>query len=66
MSFVKQTTKPAKMGRPAFDKGKARSETLRVRLTPAEKKAIEGQSDNPSEWARARLLEGLVIPGDTK
>lgn len=48
-------------GRPAFDKGKARSETLRIRLTPAEKAAIEAQSDNPSEWARQRLLEGLLV-----
>jgi hypothetical protein len=50
------------MGRPPLERGQARSETLRVRLTVAEKQAIEGQSDNPSEWARKRLLEGLVIP----
>lgn len=50
------------VGRPRFEKGKARSETLRVRLTPAEKAVIEAQSGNPSEWARNRLLEGLIVP----
>lgn len=51
--------KPVGPGRPAFAKGRARAETLRIRLTPAEKAAIEAQSENPSEWARKRLLEGI-------
>lgn len=46
-------------GRPELPKGMARSETLRIRLTPQEKAAIEAQGENPSEWARKRLLEGL-------
>ena len=44
--------------------GKARTETLRVRLTVAEKSAVEeaaAQSGNASEWARERLLAGLPV-----
>ena len=48
-----------KRGRPKLEKDDRRAETLRVRLTAAEKAAIEGQSDNPSEWARKRLLTGI-------
>lgn len=50
------------MGRPKLAMGKARKETLRIRLTPVEKAAIERQADNPSEWARKRLLEGIIPP----
>ena len=53
--------KPAKMGRPKLPKGEAKTETLRVRLTAAEKAVIEAQSKNPSEWARQRLLAGLPV-----
>jgi hypothetical protein len=53
--------KPARPGRPPLAKGAARSETIRIRLTPAEKAAIEAQGGNPSEWARKRLLTGLPI-----
>ena len=53
--------KPKGPGRPPMAKGKSRSETLRVRLTKAEKAAIETQAENPSEWARERLLTGLPI-----
>lgn len=52
--------KKPKRGRPKLAKGDRRTETLRVRLTKAEKGAIEKQSDNPSEWARERLLAGVM------
>lgn len=42
-------------------KGKARNETFRIRLTKAEKDAIEAQAQNPSEWARERLLVNLNV-----
>jgi len=51
--------KPVGPGRPAFAKGKAKSDFIIVKVTPAEKAAIEAQSDNPSEWARNRLLQGI-------
>jgi len=51
--------KKPKLGRPALPQGVARSETLRIRLTPAEKTIIEAQGANPSEWARQKLLRGL-------
>ena len=53
--------KPTGPGRPALPQGKARSQTLRIRLTEAEKAAIEAQSGNPSEWARTKLLAGLPV-----
>lgn len=53
--------KPTGPGRPALPQGKARSQTLRIRLTEAEKAAIEAQGSNPSEWAREKLLRGLPI-----
>jgi hypothetical protein len=33
--------------------------------TQAEKNVIEQQSDNPSEWARLRLLVGLALPHES-
>ncbi len=42
-------------------KGAARSETIRIRVTPAEKAAIEAQDSNPSEWVRKRLLNGISV-----
>jgi len=49
----------SKRGRPKLAKDDRRTETLRVRLTVSEKAAVEAQSDNPSEWARKRLLTGI-------
>ena len=48
-------------GRPKLAEGEARTETLRIRLTADEKAAVEAQSDNPSEWARAKLLADLPV-----
>jgi len=53
--------KPTAPGRPAMPKGTARSETIRIRVTPAEKAVIESQGANPSEWARKKLLTGLPV-----
>lgn len=52
--------KPKGPGRPKFEKGKAREETLRIRVTKEEKALIEKQSGNPSEWARTKLMTGLL------
>jgi len=51
-----------KKGRPRLSEGEARSEILRIRLTPDEKAAILAQAENCSEWVRNRLLEGLMQP----
>lgn len=65
MAKLKAKEKPVGPGRPQLPQGMARTETIRVRLTKAEKEAIEAQGENPSEWARKRLLSGLRFDGPT-
>jgi hypothetical protein len=48
------------MARPKKPEGQARTNTLRIRLTPAEREAIERAVPpglEVSSWARAMLLE---------
>jgi uncharacterized protein (DUF1778 family) len=51
--------KPKKVGRPALPKGSAKAETLRIRVTPAELRAIEGSAkakkQTVSDWIRGTL-----------
>jgi uncharacterized protein (DUF1778 family) len=51
--------KARKAGRPPLPKGEARAETLRIRVTPDELKAIElaakGKNQSASEWIRSTL-----------
>ncbi len=51
--------KPKKVGRPVLPKGNAKAVMLRVRVTPAELKAIEstakGMGKTVSEWIREKL-----------
>ena len=55
--------KAKKAGRPPLPKGNARNETLRVRVTPDELKAIEaaakGKKQSASEWIRSTLNAAL-------
>lgn len=55
--------KKKRPGRPVLPPGKARNETVRVRLTVGEleriKKAAEEKAVTVSEWSRRRLLDGL-------
>jgi len=62
VNFMKKPRREGR-GRPQLPQGMARNETLRIRLTAKEKAAIEAQSGNPSEWARHRLLAGLLANG---
>jgi hypothetical protein len=56
--FVPHKQKSAKIGRPKLPDGEAKSETLRIRITPSEYKAIGSASGAQpiSEWARTTLL----------
>ncbi|MGC1107079.1 MAG: hypothetical protein WA876_11120 [Candidatus Acidiferrales bacterium] len=51
--------KKAKAGRPKLPKGEAKAGTLRVRVTPDELRAIEGEAkankQTVSEWIRSTL-----------
>ncbi len=51
--------KARKAGRPPMPKGDAKNETLRVRVTPDELKAIESaaksKKQSASEWIRSTL-----------
>lgn len=55
--------KTRKAGRPPLPKGNAKNETLRVRVTPNELKAIEsaakGKKQSASEWIRSTLNAAL-------
>lgn len=53
--------KKSKRGAPTKHPSERRTEKLQVRLTKIEKQTIDRQSDNPSEWARGRLLDGLEV-----
>jgi hypothetical protein len=48
----------SKMGRPKLPKGEAKSETLRVRVTPSEYKSIASMAGKQgiSEWSRRVIL----------
>lgn len=56
---MSQRKKPKKAGRPPLPKGEARAETLRVRVTPEELRAIESAANRSnhsvSGWIRATL-----------
>jgi hypothetical protein len=59
------------MARPKKPEGQARSDTLRIRLTPGEREAIERAVPpglEVSSWARAKLLEltGVAAKGKRK
>jgi hypothetical protein len=49
------------MTRPKKPKADRRTDTLRIRLTPAERKALDAAADartlDTSTWARAELLQ---------
>lgn len=51
--------KPKKIGRPKLPKGVAKAETLRIRVTPEEMRAIEfsakAKEQTISEWIRSTL-----------
>ena len=55
--------KTRKAGRPPLPKGNAKNETLRVRVTPDELRAIEaaakGKKQSASEWIRSTLNAAL-------
>jgi uncharacterized protein (DUF1778 family) len=55
--------KARKAGRPPLPKGNAKNETLRVRVTPDELKAIEaaakGKKQSASEWIRSTFNAAL-------
>jgi uncharacterized protein (DUF1778 family) len=55
--------KARKAGRPPLPEGHAKNETLRVRVTPDELKAIEsaakGKKQSASEWIRSTLKAAL-------
>jgi predicted HicB family RNase H-like nuclease len=55
--------KARKAGRPPLPKGNAKNETLRVRVTPVELKAIESaaraEKQSASEWIRSTLNAAL-------
>jgi uncharacterized protein (DUF1778 family) len=55
--------KARKAGRPPLPKGNAKNETLRVRVTPDELKAIEAaaksKNQSASEWIRSTLNAAL-------
>jgi hypothetical protein len=57
--FVTQKQKP-KMGRPKLPKGAARSEIIKTRVSPAERKVLEAAAESSgkevSEWIRSVLL----------
>jgi hypothetical protein len=52
--------KKSKMGRPPLAPGEKRDAELRIRLTPAEREALDKESQSrgaeTSTWARAELL----------
>jgi hypothetical protein len=56
---LSQPKKPRKAGRPPLPKGAAKAETLRIRVTPEEMKAIESRArikkQTISEWIRSTL-----------
>ena len=56
---MSQPKKPRKAGRPPLPKGASKAETLRVRVTPEEMKAIESKAkaskQTISEWIRSTL-----------
>jgi predicted HicB family RNase H-like nuclease len=55
--------KAKKAGRPPLPRGNAKNETLRVRVTPSELKAIEsaakGKKQSASAWIRSALNAAL-------
>jgi predicted HicB family RNase H-like nuclease len=55
--------KPKKVGRPKLAKGDAKGVMLRVRISPAESKAVEAKAkaskQNVSEWIRGTLNAAL-------
>ncbi len=55
--------KAKKAGRPPMPKGQAKDETLRIRVTPDELRAIEaaakGKKQSVSEWIRSTLNAAL-------
>jgi Pyruvate/2-oxoacid:ferredoxin oxidoreductase delta subunit len=56
LETLSQQKKPRKVGRPPLPKGHAKVGTLRIRVTPAELRAIESaaksKKQNVSEWVR--------------
>jgi hypothetical protein len=59
------------MARPKKPEGQARTDALRIRLTPAEREAIERAVPpglEVSSWARSKLLElaGVTAKGKRK
>ena len=58
-----QKPKPRKAGRPPLPKGNAKAVTLRVRITPNERAAIEAaakaSSQKASEWIRSTLTAAI-------
>jgi hypothetical protein len=65
MPEPKPKTKPKKVGRPKLAKGNAKAEMLRVRVSPAESKAIEAAAkaskQTVSEWIRATLFREVAL-----
>ena len=55
-----------RMGRPPLAEGKAKGSLLSVRLSPDERRALEGAAgragEKLSEWARKRLLAAADDP----
>jgi hypothetical protein len=56
-------SKPKKVGRPALPKGIAKAETLRIRVTPANLRAIEAlakaRKQPVSDWIRSTLSAAM-------
>jgi hypothetical protein len=59
MPEPKPKTKPKKVGRPKIAKGYAKAVMLRVRISPAESKAIDAaakaKKQTVSEWIRSTI-----------
>jgi len=64
MPDPKPKTKPKKVGRPKLAKGDAKAVMLRVRISPAESKAIDAaakaRKQTASEWIRAKLFPAVA------
>jgi predicted HicB family RNase H-like nuclease len=64
MPDPKPKTKPKKVGRPKLAKGDAKAVMLRVRISPAESKALEATAkankQTVSEWIRTTLFREVA------